>query len=429
MYVYHLLLWSIAKSATTPFKEHGTEVEEVCQQIANEVVTLITIYLQAENAVDVSVTYIERRNSLVETSLGRNWQTGSFTGSFSNNKDKLQSGDSSKFTINFMEKLQRKVRSKQQSSSADTEELQRSLKKSLTKSDSTATEQLFTEEDEETMRQLLNPDTGDADDIASQIVDRIPEDVLDLLNMKFASSSNTLPGSAEDPIESAHSIILEVLINAMSAELSDEESSTPGKLTIQKQLSKSPAVKRNIGATGRAVSSDKPEVSTNDATTEAQGKSSLFKQFSSPPIMKTFSVDKPEAGVQDGTTTTEGSTPLINAQLMFSQITTTIACAVIEKLKEALGNPDISEVPENGPALPFLSRPDDTDKEKTEHDQQTNGDKTHGTANTNQHAMATAVDDTVEYEEDMVIVRYGSIGNFPGEFIVTLKQPLYVLLV
>jgi len=402
-----------AKSVTKPFKEHGTEVEEVCQQIANEVVTLITIYLQAENVVDDSVTHIERRNSLVETSLGRNWQTGSFTGSFSsNNKNKL---DSSKFTINFMEKLQCKVRSKQQSSSVDTEELHRSLQKSLTKSDSVAAEQVFTEDDEETMRQLLNPDTGDADDIASQIVDRIPEDVLDLLNMKFASSSNTLPGSAEDPIESAHSIILEVLINAMSAELSDEESSTPGKPTLQKQVSKNSAKK--VGATGPAISIDKPEVSTN------VGRSSLPKQLSaskSPALVKKIStavsVDKPEAGTQDGTTTKEGSSSLINAQLMFSQITTTIACAVIEKLKEALHNTsNIIEAPEDGPALPFLSRPDNTDKEeKTEHDQQASGENS---ANTNQAnaQQATAVADD-EYEEDMVIVTYGSFVNFPGEF-------------
>lgn len=412
--MFEPLLWSIAKSATTPFKEHGTEVEEVCQQIANEVVALITIYLQTENAVDATVTHIERRNSLVETTLGRNWHTGSFTGSFSSNSNKQSSGGSSKFTINFMEKLQHKVRSKHQSSSTDKEELQQSLQKSLTgtNSDSTATEQKFTEEDEETMRQLLNPDTGDADDLASQIVDRIPDDILNLLSMKFVPSS---PETKEDPIETAHSIILEVLINTMSTELSGEnEPSTSGKYTLKKQFSKSPALKKRANVTG---SVDKPDISSNDGT------SSLQKQLSSsksPALAKnisitsqSLSVDKPEAGTHDATTT-EGCTPVINAQLLFSQITTTIACAVIEKLrKETAETTIISDIPEDGPPLPFLKKPDDADKEVIEHDPQVNGDKAAITTDSDQKDTSLAPDDTVEYEEEMVIVTYGSFVNIP----------------
>ena len=352
--------WFIAKSATTVFKEHGTEVEELCHHMANEVVDLITIHFQTENAANAASSRHERRTSLVEASLGRNWQTGSFTGSFSGATKDF--GSDCKFTLSFMEKLQHKVRAneKREQMTIDTEELHQSLQKSLkiAGSDSEAKKKIFDEEVEETMRQLLNPVAGDADDLSSQIVDRIPDDVLGLLNIKLTSSTN-LPVSATDPLESARAIILEVLVNAMSLELLDHDEPSKNKSTINKD---SPSVKKE------------PSPSANRKL----------------PIINTIKPKSTETGASSDAVEPES---VISAQLLFSQLTTTIAHAVIEKLNmETVRSPltTINSESDDGPPLPFLNRPGDEDDMPT-------------------------VDDTncnEEYEEHVMVVTYGSfVGN------------------
>ena len=128
-----IIFWFIAKPATTIFKDHGQEVEDVCHQIANEVVDLITIHFQTEEAANAVSSQVERRTSLVEASLGRNWQTGSFTGSFSKSQKDFNS--SCEFTLSCMERLQHKVKSHkkrdQQSTAVDDKQLHQSLQKSL----------------------------------------------------------------------------------------------------------------------------------------------------------------------------------------------------------------------------------------------------------------------------------------------------------
>ena len=347
------------KSATTAFKEHGTEVEELCHQMANEVVDLITIHFQTEKAANATSTWKERRTSLVEASLGRNWRTGSFTGSFSGaNKD---FGLDCKFTLSFMEKLQHKVRSneKREQVTVDTNELHQSLQKSLTIATHDETKkQIFEEEDEETMRQLLNPVAGDADDLASQIVDRIPDDILALLNVKLTSSTN-LPVSATDPLESARAIILEVLVNAMSSEPLENDESQAQK--------------------------DSPLI--NKEPTSSSAKSTLS------------TVRPKSTESEDGA----GAGSVITAQLLFSQLTTTIAHAVIEKLNmETTRNPltTINSVSDDdGPPLPFVTKP---------HESENTG---------NMDAVPTTDDDNQEYEEHVMVVTYGSfVGNpTPGK--------------
>ena len=352
----------VAKSATTAFKEHGKEVEELCHQMANEVVDLITIHFQTEKAANAASTWKERRTSLVEASLGRNWQTGSFTGSFSGaNKD---FGSDCKFTLNFMEKLQHKVQSneKREQVTVDTNELHQSLQKSLTIATNDETKkQIFDEEDEETMRQLLNPVAGDADDLASQIVDRIPDDILVLLNVKLTSSTS-LPVSATDPLESARAIILEVLVNTMSLESLDNDESSGSK--IQKEVT--------------------PSINKEPTSPSAKSKPSTVR------LKSTESEDA------------NGAASVITAQLLFSQLTTTIGHAVIEKLNmEATRNPltTINSVSDDdGPPFPFVPKP---------HESENTGDT---------DAMPTTDDDNQEYEEHVMVVTYGSfVGNPPSK--------------
>ena len=352
---FNVCFWFTAKSATTVFKEHGTEVEELCHHMANEVVDLITIHFQNENAANAASTRHERRTSLVEASLGRNWQTGSFSGA---TKD---FGTDCKFTLSFMEKLQHKVRSneKREQTTVDTKELHQSLQKSLAiaESDAEAKKQIFDEEVEETMRQLLNPVAGDADDLSSQIVDRIPDDVLGLLNIKLTSSMS-LPVSAIDPLESARAIILEVLVNAMSLELLDHDESSKNKPTINKDNLVSPSVKKEPSPS--AIRKLRPKSTETGASSDAVEPASV-----------------------------------ISAQLLFSQLTTTIAHAVIEKLNmETTRSPltTINSESDDGPPLPFLNKPDN--------------------ATDDSGAMPTIDDTNQEYEEHVMVVTYGSfVGN------------------
>lgn len=330
-------IWFVAKSATTVFKEHGTQVEGLCHQIANEVVDLITIHFQTEEAANAVSTQMERRASLVEASLGRNWQTSSFTSSFSGiNKSEKNFNSSCEFTLSFMEKLQRKVQSNpNRQLNVNTKELHQSLRISLTiaESDVKPKRQIFDEEVEETMRQLLNPVAGDADDLASQIIDRIPDDIMGLLNVKLTSSKG-LPISKIDPLESAHAVILEVLVNFMSLELSDNE--------INDKFSES-----------------KPTITKENLTSP-----SFKKEASSP--SKSSAIDPTRQGSSERSEATsdasEAASSVISAQLLFSQLTTTIAHAVIEKLNiETKGSHLIStdSESEDGPPLPFLKRPND----------------------------------------------------------------------
>lgn len=339
--------WFTAKSATTVFKNHKKEVEDLCHQIADEVVDLTTIHFQTEKATNAVSSQLERRTSLVEASLGRNWHTGSFTGSFSG-VSKSQK-DFSDFTLSFMEKLQHKVKSnekRQEQSAVDTKELHQSLQKSLriTESDTEAKKQMFDEEVEETMRQLLNPVAGDADDLASQIVDRISNDILGLLNIKLTSSMS-LPISTTDPLESARAIILEVLLNAMS--LDDDESPD-----------------------NRAENSTSPSGKKEPTSPLAKTKLPKFTP-------RQESAERPAGTSLDAV----GSASVISAQLLFSQLTTTIAHAVIEKLnKETTTRSPLTSVAsesEDGPPLPFLTKPDDNG-----HDASTIGDDDPGATRT-----------------------------------------------
>lgn len=358
-----MLFWFIAKPATTIFKEDGTKVEELCHQIANEVVDLITIHFQTEKAANAVSTRFERRTSLVEASLGRNWKTGSFSGTNGSLKD----FDSSyKFSLSFMEKLQYKVQSneKRRHLTVDTKELHQSLQKSLTvaESDAEVKRQIFDEETEETMRQLLNPVAGDADDLASQIIDHIPDEILGLLNIKL-TSSQCLPISATDPIESARAIILEVLVNAVSLELLDDES--PGStVTCNKEGLVSPQVKKEP---------------TSPITTKKL------------PTSRQESSERPEDVAEPAS--------VISAQLLFSQLTTTIAHAVIEKLNTETNTrgtlTTIDSESDDGPPLPFLTKPDN-DKV---------GDDT--------GAMPIDDNTTVEYEEHVMVMTYSSIVGKP----------------
>jgi len=369
-----LYFWVIVKSATTIFKEHGKEVEDLCHQIANEVVDLITIHFQTEKAANAASTQLERRTSLVETSLGRNWQTGSFTGSFSvASKEQKDFNSSSKFTLSFMEKLQHKVQSnenRQQQSTVDTKELQQSLQQSLAiaESDAEAKKQIFDEEVEETMRQLLDPVAGDADDLASQIVDHIPDEILGLLNIKL-TSSQSLPISAADPIESARAVILEVLVNAMSLELSHGDESSGSKATINKENLISPSVKKEPSS---------PSVTANSTRQESTERQET-------------SLDSAEPA------------SLISAQLLFSQLTTTIAHAVIEKLNmETTRSPltSVDSESDDVPPLPF-TKP--------------NGDDGNNVASNNPGAIVNDdINEEEEYEEDVIMLRYGSLINDPS---------------
>lgn len=371
-----MLFWLIAKLATTAFKEHGKEVEELCYQIANEVVDLITIHFQTEKAANAVNTQLERKTSLVETSLDRNWQTGSFTGSFSvTSKTQKDFNSSSKFTLSFMEKLQHKVQSnekRQQQSTVDTKKLQQSLQQSLTvaESDAETKKQIFDKEVEETMRQLLDPVAGDADDLASQIVDHIPDEILGLLSIKL-TSSQSLPISAANPIESAHAVILEVLVNAMSIELSHDNEPLGSKVTINKENLISPSVKKEPSS---------PSSNRKLLTANSTRQGSTERQETS--------LDSVEPA------------SLISAQLLFSQLTTTIAHAVIEKLNtETMKSPltSIDSESDDGPSLPFLTKPDDDSNNIT-------GDNPGAIAND---------DVNEEYEEDVMIVTYGSFVNDP----------------
>ena len=296
----------------------------------------------------------------MEASLGH-WQTGSFTGSFSGTQKEFDS--SSKFTLSFMQKLQHKVQSnekRQQTVTVNTTDLHQSLQKSLSPGESNAEskKQIMDEEVEETMRQLLDPVAGDADDLASQIVDRIPDDIMGLLNIKL-TSSKSLPTSATDPLESARAIILEVLVNAMSLELLDDEPSNKSSLD-------SPLVKKKLAS----PSGNRKLLSAKQESTERPRPSSDSAEPAS----------------------------VISAQLLFSQLTTTIAHAVIEKLNtETARSPLTSTESESddGPPLPFLTQPDDDSNNVTSGDPGANDDAIQ------------------EYEEHVMVITYGSFVGTP----------------
>lgn len=335
-------------------------------------VDLITIHFQMEKAANSVSTQRERRTSLVEASLGH-WQTGSFTGSFSGaKKSQKDFNSSSKFTLSFMKILQHKVQSnekRQQNLTVDATELHQSLQKSLSAPEPNAEskKQIFDEEVEETMQQLLNPVAGDADELASQIVDRIPDDIMGLLNIKLTSSKN-LPVSATDPLESARAIILEVLVNAMSLELLDDESSG----AINKDNLENPLIKKKLASpsANRKLLSG---ISVKQESTERVEPSSDIAEPAS----------------------------VISAQLLFSQLTTTIAHAVIEKLNTETTRSPLTSIDsecDDGPPLPFLTQPDDNSNNVTGDDP--------GPVPTNNDANE-------EYEEHVMVVTYGSFVGTP----------------
>ena len=305
----------------------------------------------------------------MEASLGH-WQTGNFTGSFSGAQKEFDS--SSKFTLSFMKRLQRKVQSnekRQQTSTVDTTDLHQSLQKSLSAGESNAEskKQIIDEEVEETMRQLLNPVAGDADDLASQIVDRIPDDIMGLLNIKL-TSSKSLPVSATDPLESARAIILEVLVNAMSLELLDDESSA----AINKNTLDSPLVKKKLAS--------------------PFGNRKLLSVISA----KQESTERPEPSSDN-----VEPESVISTQLLFSQLTTTIAHAVIEKLNTETTRSPLTSIEsecDDGPPLPYLTQPDDNSNNVT------SGDP---------GAVPTNYDAIQEYEEHVMVVTYGSFIGAP----------------
>ena len=309
----------------------------------------------------------------METSLGRHWQTGSFSGSFSGAKKSQNNCDSSyKFTLSFMEKLQHKVQSNEsRKQSVDTTELQQSLQRSFTNAESNteSEKQIFDEEVEETVRQLLNPVAGDADDLASQIVDRIPDDILGLLNMKLISSKS-LPISVADPLESARAIILEVLVNAISLELLDDDRPSASKVPINTEGLNTPSLKKE--PTSPAKRKLLPMNSTRQESTERPESSS--------------DVIEPASA--------------ISTQLLFSQLTTTIAHAVIEKLNmEATRSPltTIDSESVDDPPFPF---PDDDSNNAPSGDPDATPDN----------------DDTNhEYEEHVMVVTYGSFVGAPND--------------
>ena len=166
---------------------------------------------------------------------------------------------------------------------------------------------------------------------------------------------------AADPLESARSIIIEVLLNAMSSESSNDHNESSGS-----------KAENLITPIDKDPPSPLPKIKARQESTERP------------------------AG-------TNSESSVISTQLLFSQLTTTIAHAVIEKLSnETTRNSVLTSIPsvsDDGPPLPFLARQDDDN----------------ATSDGDPGATPATNDADQEYEDDVMIVTYGSFVDNPGK--------------